>query len=103
VRHSEWDIDRRGALRSPRAELRPQPTERPPRALKCLTIDELNPELLAEKNEITPGARVAFDELTNELPDSSCRLPNGGAPLALPDFDLFVQLTLQGELHVPRN
>jgi hypothetical protein len=73
------------------------------RALKCLTIDELNPELLAEQNEITPGARVAFDELTNELPDSSCRLPNGGAPFALPDFDLFVQLTLQGELHVPRN
>jgi hypothetical protein len=73
------------------------------RALKCITIDELNPELLAEQNEITPSARVAFDELTNELPDSSCRLPNGGAPLALPDFDLFVQLTLQGELHVPRN
>jgi hypothetical protein len=51
----------------------------------------------------TPGTRVAFDELTNQLTDPGHGLPDSDAPLALPDFDLFIQLTLQGELHVPSN
>ena len=58
--------------------------------LKCVTVDELNAKFFAEKYEIAPRPRVAFDELTDKFADASYRLADSDAPLALTNFDLFV-------------